>query len=199
MLISLTYSLTMRHPNSLKQNIDFSMQGNNWPGTCKSGSHQSPIDINKFDKVPNNLLTINYQKESGMVEFNGSFYRIDLEGKKSKIAFKNLKTKKKTEYTLKRIIFKTPAEHEIEGTKHDMEMQLVHQTDQKVPQNILIVSLFAKSSKSPKNVHDFWKGIDFYGKDKSDLSMLKRLMEESNEYYVYDGSQTVPNCVENVK
>ena len=199
LVISLTYSLTTYHPNSLKQTIDYTFQGKNWPGTCRSGTRQSPIAIDKYDKIPKSCIKlIDYGKESGKVEFNGSFYRIDVANSKSKVSYFDMNTKKTNKYTLKRVIFKTPAEHQIESKSFDMEIQLVHQTSDNVHNNLLIISIMAKAILKKKEVHEFWNSIDFYGNKNSDLSLLKQVMEESNDYFVYEGSQTVPNCVENV-
>ena len=199
LLISLTFSTTLFHPNSLKQTIDYSSQGRNWQGNCKSGPRQSPIDVEKYDKIPKSVLKLNYGKNNGKVKFNGSSYYIDVTKNTDMILYTDPeKNKWNIEYYLKRIIFKVPAEHLIEGIKYDMEAQLVHETSSKTPNNILIISFFGKATINQKDVHDFWKEVDFYGTKSSDLSQLKSVLESSGEYFVYEGSQTIPNCVENV-
>jgi len=201
LVISLTYSysLTTDHPNSLKKVIDYEQNGLNWSGNCKSGAKQSPIAIDKYDKVPKSVIKIDYEKDEGKVQFNGSFYRIDTTKNGCKIDYTDINTRKTHEFTLKRVIFKTPAEHKIEGTLYDMEIQLVHTTKAKIHNNLLIVSIMAKATLKTAEVDDLFKDIDFYGHKKSHLShSLKKAIEDAGEYFVYEGSQTVPNCVENV-
>lgn len=201
MLFSLTYSLQFKHPNSLKNTIDYSFQGRNWIGPCKSGVRQSPIAIDKYNKIPKSLIKLQYGEDKGKIEFNGTFYRMDAIKKTNKIIYLDPKSKKSITYELKRIIFKTPAEHIVEGSQHKMEIQLVHQSDGKDHENknpLMIVSIFADITEDDKKAHELFSQLDFYGKETNSISQLKNAMEDTKEYILYEGSQTIPGCVENV-
>jgi carbonic anhydrase len=178
--------------------IDYSKSGANWLGQCKSGGKQSPINIEKVLKIDKHIRDLQYsKKEIGKVEFNGSYYRINVNKQSCKIIYTNRKNKK-IKYTLKRVVFRTPAEHQIEGDKFDMEIQLVHETEEKVPNKILIISILALKTKDKKKADNFVESIDFLGKKNVDVSGFQSMISQQGDYFVYNGSQTVPNCVENV-
>ncbi len=200
LLLSYGMSILLKHPNSMKKTIDYTKSGSNWPGICKSGSRQSPISIDKFNKIDKNVLKLKYGKPGGNLNWNGSFFKIDVADDSSKAIFTDMKKKppKDIEYVLKRAIFRTPPEHIIEGKVEDIEMQLVHESpDKKEPNNLLIISVFGKVTSNSKMFDDWWKNIEIDPKTKSTLEGIDKTMNNLKDYLFYEGSQTVPNCVEN--
>jgi len=193
--------MQIRHPNSMKKTIDYTKSGQNWPGICKSGARQSPIAIDKYNKIENDILNFQYGKSEGNLEWNGSFYKMDIKDGKSKVTFTDTKPKpsKEIEYMLKRVIFRTPPEHIVEGNVEDTEIQFVHESEDKtIPNNLLIISIFGKVTNSPKLFDDWWKTLDFDKKVKSQVEGIDKVMITLKDYIFYEGSQTIPNCVENV-
>ena len=203
LLISYTMSVLIRHqhPNSMKKTIDYTKSGANWPGVCKSGARQSPIAIDKFNKIETDILNVQYGKSEGKMNWNGSFFKIDVDDANSKITFTDNKKKPAADivYVLKRVIFRTPPEHIVEGKMHDLEIQLIHESEnKKETNNLLIVSILGKVTNEKKMYDDWWKNIEFDSKVKSSLEGINNAMFILKEYVFYEGSQTVPNCVENV-
>lgn len=201
LLISYGTSYYLKHPNSMKKTIDYSKSGNNWPGVCKSGVKQSPISLDKFDKIEKDILKLQYGKTTGTLEWNGSFYKMDFKDENSKAIFEDMKKKPsvKIEYILKRLIFRTPPEHTVEGKANHLEMQFVHETkDKSQANNILIISVFGKITKNAKLVEDWFKNIEEDFKSKSSVEGIDKALLGLKDYLHYEGSQTIPNCVENV-
>lgn len=201
LLISYGICALLKHPNSMKKTIDYTKGGSNWPGVCKSGARQSPIAMDKYNKIDKDILKLQYGKSSGNLEWNGSFYKIDIADGSSKVTFTDPKAnpEKTSEYVLKRVIFRTPTEHMVEGKTESLEMQLVHEcADKKEPNNILIISVFGRVTSNSKMIDDWWKNLDMNPKEKSSLEGIDKTLYVLKDYLFYDGSQTIPNCVENV-
>jgi len=185
----------------MKKTIDYTKNGQNWPGVCKSGARQSPIAIDKYNKIESDIIDVKYGKSTGKMEWNGSFFKIDIADTNSKVTFTDNKKKPpaKIEYDLKRVIFRTPPEHIVEGKVHDVECQFIHETqDKSQPNNLLIISVFGKVTRNSKMYDDWWKNIELDPKTKSTVEGIDKAMMILKEYIFYEGSQTVPNCVENV-
>ena len=209
LLFLITYSTSIflsnkhkhQHPNSMKHTIDYTKSGMNWPGVCRSGVKQSPIAIDKSDRIDKDILDINYGKSGGNFEWNGSFFKIDIKDNMSKVKFLDTihTPHNQIEYVLKRVIFRTPPEHIIEGRLHDVEIQLIHETsDKKQINNLLIISIFGQITNNKKLIDDWWNGIVFDSKARSSLEGTEKILDMLKDYFHYEGSQTVPNCVENV-
>ena len=196
-LISVGISSVLKHPNSMKTTIDYTKNGGNWIGMCKSGTLQSPISIDKYNKVEKNIVNYKYGKTAGKMEWNGSYYRLEFADSTNVVNLTDPTDNKVRAYNLKRVIFRTPAEHKIDGVFHDLEIQFIHEGVEKETFNMLNISVFSTEIKNEKLVDEWWKNIDVTGVKESDLSGIEKLY--TKDYYYYNGSQTVPNCVENVR
>jgi len=200
-LITFSLCVVIKHPNSMKKTIDYSRSGDNWVGVCKSGVRQSPISIDRSNRVEKDILKLKYGNSKGNLVWNGSFYKIDLKDTNSKVIFTDIHARppKEHEYILKRIIFRTPPEHIVQGKVEDMEMQFFHEsTDKKLTNNLLAISIPAKITKSKKMVDDWFKNLDTDPKAFTNIEGIDKVMISLKDYFHYAGSQTVPNCVENV-
>ena len=201
LLFSFQVSILLNNANSLCGKIDYRKNGDDWPGICKSGMGQSPISIAKYQKANKSVLKLHYKKPSGVIKWNGSSYVLNNDEKESKVTFKDIKPKPPVniDYTLKSVVFRTPAEHVVEGKHYDVEMQFIHESsDNKLKRNNLIISVFGKKSRNKKKIEDWWSNIQLNGKSKSDIEGIDKLVIRLKDYFFYEGSQTVPNCVENV-
>jgi len=200
-LNSFLFCHKLTHPNSMKQTIDYTKSGSNWPGVCQSGTLQSPISIDMYDKLESDILDFNYGKSQGKLKWNGSFYKIDFEDNDSKAIFTYNKVKpaRTIEYVLKRLIFRTPPEHIVEGEPNDLELQFVHDsTNKKESNNLLIISVFAKVTDHLKTANNWWNRINLDGDYNSSVEGVVGILTTLRDYIYYEGSQTIPNCVENV-
>lgn len=197
-LVLLLLSYVTLYPLSILRNtINFGQQGNDWNGLCKAGKKQSPINIDtNIIKIPKEIININYSSVAGDVKWNGNFIRLDVKGKQNKITVTDFFTGKTQDYILRRIAIKTPSEHKIKGKKFESEIQFIHLAeDCKVKNDLTIISVFLEKSK--KNENDpFLNEFNLNG--SATLNSIKKVFDNQKSYFFYEGSQTVPDCKENV-
>ena len=155
---------------------------------CKTGQHQSPIDIKgavpaelkpiKFDyklapmKVINNGHTILINYEAGS--------SITIDGK---------------QYPLKQFHFHHPSEEEINGQKFDMVLHLVHAD---ADGSTVAVAVMLKSGNENPLIRDIWSHIPRdAGKEvefKKIMINAADLLPSDQNYFTFDGSLTIPPC-----
>ena len=189
--------VTMYPLNILRNTPNYGQAGKNWNGLCKAGKKQSPIYLeNNILKLPKDVLNIEYTSIRGEVKWNGSFFRLDVQGNNNKVTYTDFYTQKSQEYVLKRVIIRTPSEHKINGEKFDSEIQFVNLAeDCQLKNDITIFSIFVKKVKN-KAQDSFFTNFKLNG--PAVVSGLNKLFSSQKAYYFYEGSQTMPDCKENV-
>jgi len=155
---------------------------------CKTGQHQSPIDIKgaapadlkpiKFDyklapmKIINNGHTILIKYEAGS--------SITVDGK---------------QYPLVQFHFHHPSEEEINGQKSDMVLHLVHVH---ADGSAVAIAVLLKSGNENPLIRDIWSHIpNEVGKEaefKKVLINAADLLPADQNYFTFDGSLTIPPC-----
>jgi carbonic anhydrase len=196
-VLLLLVSYTVLYPLCILRNtVKFGQQGKDWNGLCKIGKKQSPLNLeNNVLRLPKNILTYKYDTVKGTSKWNGSFYRIDVEGNSNSLTFLDFYSGKSQKYILKRIIIRTPSEHQIKGKKFDSEIQFVHLAEKsKLKNDLTIVSVMV--SKDMKKQDKFFKEFKLEG--ASTITSLQSIFDGQDAYYFYEGSQTIPVCCENV-
>ena len=168
-----------------------------WPGVCKTGHAQSPIDIiTKTGKVPSLPLApleFRYQPADLDIVNDCNHYLI-------KVRFPDnywLKASRKP-YRLSQIVFHEPGEHAVNGERPPMSLQLVHLAPEAT---ILIIEVPIVAGKENPVIKTLWEHIPEPGKESVTPELKVNAMDllpADRGYYSYRGSLTNPICNEGV-
>lgn len=209
---------------------DYEESGNNWQCLCKDGIEQSPIDL-----PPPHKAVISEAKpifeyisvgpkhsedaRDGKIRANTSMRIEHIKGalRIYHANFGKVVTTDGTVYIGEEIVFHTPSEHTINGTKYPMEMQVIHKALSKGDYGKqLILSILFKPKAGA--INKFIESLDFFNLpnphtltrqlfeklyvpnvfiySNSDSSSISALQPFS--FYTYQGSLTAPPCAEKV-
>ena len=160
---------------------------------CCAGIHQSPIDI--VDSTPTKLspITFNYQPTSLNIHNTGNTIQVDYH-KGSWIEVEG------TKYHLLQFHFHAPSEHQVAGNLSDMEMHLVHKSEDST---LAVIGVFIKSGNINTAFNSFWQHLpSAQGESQQIKDVILNafdLLPSTKHTYRYNGSLTTPPCSENVK
>ncbi|XP_062115138.1 alpha carbonic anhydrase 7-like [Humulus lupulus] len=165
---------------------------------CKNGGMQSPIDLSnqRVKIIPNKLgkVTKNYKPSNATLKNRGHDISLQWDlGKAGSIKING------TEYFLHQCHWHSPSEHTINGRRYDMELHMVHMSQDK---KLAVIGVLYKLG-----CHDV-----FLSKLMSHITAMADTHEEKHlgmidptqiklghkKYYRYMGSLTVPPCTEGV-
>ena len=172
---------------------------------CAEGTHQSPIDI--VNPTPTELPPISYEyyPATGVdIHHNGHTIEVAYpEGSGIQIDG--------THYQLLQFHFHAPSEHTVGGKPFDMEMHLVHESEEG---NLAVVGLFIESGRHHPAFDPVWTYLPSTPLETQrieDVTVDLGLMLSPNKQttdegmkafpntYRYNGSLTTPPCSEGVK
>jgi carbonic anhydrase len=158
--------------------------------TCSTGKNQSPVD---FEIVRSRQrLSIDYTKSSGEIINNGHTIEVKTEGR-------NILKLKDTVYELEQFHFHTASEHTVKGRGFDMEMHLVHKSEEG---RIAVIGVFLKRGRNSGALSRIFENLP------NDVNVSHRLekpfhpaelLPSSRTHYAYVGSLTTPPCTEGVQ
>lgn len=160
---------------------------------CKTGTKQSPINIDKFAAAEMPALKAAYGQSALNVLNNGHTLQVNYD------AGSTLMSDGK-EYALKQMHFHTPSEHYIDGAPYPMEVHFVHQA---ADGELAVVGVMMKVGAKNKTIQKIW---DHAPAASGETGMTKELMisaanllPRTGIYFKYEGSLTTPPCSEGVK
>ncbi len=172
---------------------------------CGVGTHQSPIDI--VNPIPTELPSISYEYHPATgvnIHHNGHTIEVAYpEGSGIQIDG--------TDYQLLQFHFHAPGEHTVDGKPFDMEMHLVHESEDG---NLAVVGLLIESGHHHPAFDPIWASLPSTPLETQrienvtvDLPMMlspnRQVLDESVQAfpstYRYNGSLTTPPCSEGVK
>lgn len=162
-------------------------------GLCCAGMHQSPIDI--VNPTPEKLppITFNYCPTSLNIHNTGNTIEVAYqEGSWIEIDG--------TKYDLLQFHFHAPSEHTVTGNLYDMEMHLVHKSEDGV---LAVIGVLIKSGSVNTAFNTFWCHLPSLPGESLQINDVilnaSDLLPTTQHTYRYEGSLTTPPCSEGVK
>jgi len=160
--------------------------------TCKTGHHQSPIDIRNPETANLPALHFDYKPSPLHIIDNGHTIMINYgPGSSISVGAK--------QYTLKQFHFHRPSEEKINGKSFEMTLHLVHADAEG---KLAVVAVLLQEGGDNSLVRELWKDTP-KEKDKEELFDqvqidVSQLVPSDRGYYTFSGSLTTPPCSEDV-
>ncbi|OVA07310.1 Alpha carbonic anhydrase [Macleaya cordata] len=162
---------------------------------CDNGEMQSPIDLvnNRVQIMPTlGRLKRNYKQAPAILKNRGHDIMVKWKGDAGSININN------TDYSLKQSHWHSPSEHTFNGSRHELELHLVHESD---CGKMAVVAITYKYGRPDpfleKIIHHIHSSVV---KEERDVGIINpgNVKFGSRKYYRYLGSLTVPPCTEGV-
>ena len=158
---------------------------------CKTGTQQSPINIDKFIQAELPRLTYAYSPSPLSVSNTGRSVQVNY-------APGSHLTLDEKVFELQSFQFHTPSEHYLDGAPYPMELEFIHKAEDGA---MAIISVLVKVGAHNPVIEGIWQNVPAAGQSKSVDSVglsAEDLMPEDKSYYTYEGSLTSPPCTEGV-
>ena len=160
---------------------------------CAEGTHQSPINIVNPTPVELPALVFNYQPAALNIHNTGHTIEVAYpEGSWIEVDG--------ARYQLLQFHFHAPSEHTVGGQPFDMEMHLVHKSEEG---NLAVVGVFIESGRENAEFTPIWDQLPSVPSESVHNEGVSfnaiGLLPGSRNAYHYDGSLTTPPCSEGVK
>lgn len=187
----------------------------NWPGVCKVGKRQSPIDIFSEDAIKIDIGPLKFIRYdfafASRITNTGHSVQIKFDGVPILLEGGDLPST----YILDQMHFHWGAEHTVDGIRHPLELHLVHYNSQYENSTMaslnedglaVVATLFELSSKDNRDLKPILKATELVSKwvgqstgmMNSKIIPYMFLPKDHTTYYRYDGSLTTPGCQESV-
>ncbi len=160
---------------------------------CSEGKSQSPVNITNAQKEKLPEISFNYQPTALKILNNGNGIEIQYD-EGSWIEIEGI------EYKLQQFHFHSPSEHTLENKSFDMELHLVHKSNEGT---IAVIGVMLKEGEKNEAFSPVWQNLPM------NAGEIRNIPDESINVddmlpvprfsYRYDGSLTTPPCSEGVK
>jgi carbonic anhydrase len=176
-----------------------------WGGVCQTGQMQTPIDITKPEKIPNELLPqlqFNYQPAELDMVNDCNNYQLKLRfspGQWLKVGQARGGINARKPYRLSEIRFREPGETAVNGQRPPMALELVHLSPEA---NFLIVEVPVAVGNENPTIKTLWQHIPYWGQEVKDADIKINVMDlipADHGFYRFPGSLTAPMCNEPVQ
>jgi carbonic anhydrase len=160
--------------------------------TCKTGQHQSPIDIRSAKKSDLPAVQFDYHAAPLRIINNGHTVQVNY-------AAGSFITVGDKRYELKQFHFHRPSEEAINGKHSEMVIHLVHQD---ASGNYAVVAVLLETGATNPAIETLWSHAPKTAGPEQTLGNVQinpaGLLPSTHGYYTYPGSLTTPPCSENV-
>lgn len=163
---------------------------------CTNGKNQSPVDINTKKTSENKFIGLKFNYGLTLPETitnTGSLIQVNTRGW-AKINVEGV------EFALKRLDFHIPSEHTIDGKHYPMEIQFVHEAEDK---QLAVVSRMAVPGRPDRTLAKLLENLPMQAgqTEKLPANALKNIemKKKYGNYYRYNGSTTTAPCEEGVR
>jgi carbonic anhydrase len=160
--------------------------------TCKTGQHQSPIDIHDAKKSDLPAIQFDYHAAPLRIINNGHSVQVNY----SPGSFITVGGKR---YELRQFHFHHPSEETIDGKHFEMVIHLVHADDSG---NFAAVAVLLKMGAENPAIEALWSHLPKQAGPEQKFEDVRidasGLLPSAHGYYTYAGSLTTPPCGENV-
>ncbi|XP_062165868.1 alpha carbonic anhydrase 7-like [Alnus glutinosa] len=167
---------------------------------CKNGGMQSPIDLSsrRVKIIPKlGQLKRSYKSCNATLHNRGHDISVQWVGDDAGSIQIN-----GTDYFLKQSHWHSPSEHSINGRRYDLELHMVHETQDPSVKNIAVVGLFYKIGQPDAFISKLMKNLVSITDKKEERNMgvidPAEIKMGGKKYYRYMGSLTIPPCTEGV-
>jgi carbonic anhydrase len=159
---------------------------------CKTGHHQSPIDIQRSEKADLPALEFRYRPSPLRIVDNGhTIMATYAPGSVLRVGGQ--------EYELKQFHFHRPSENRIHGRGYEMEAHLVHADKEG---RLAVVAVMLEKGQENPLVRELWKDVPAEKEKEAVREDVRidasQLLPADRGYYAFEGSLTTPPCSENV-
>lgn len=162
--------------------------------TCKTGTTQSPVDINfsKLAKGKVNDIQFIYKDISPEIINNGHTVQVNYgNGSNIKVGGQ--------QFDLLQFHFHTPSENTVNGKAYPMEMHMVHKNGKG---ELAVVGVFFKQGAKNAELEKAWKKMPQTAGAKEMLASVSvnaaKLLPANKKFSHFKGSLTTPPCSEGV-
>lgn len=158
---------------------------------AKTGRQQSPINISNAVAADLPAINFNYNAAQINLVYNGH----TIEEKISQESTINVDGK---EYELLQFHFHAPSEHKLNGRHTDMEMHLVHKSDDGALAVVSMMINVGAENKAFGPIWDYLPTPENRERTYTTTVDVDKLLPADRGYYSYQGSFTTPPCTEGV-
>jgi len=180
----------------------YEQRGADWPGTCQTGQTQSPIDIDdsadyieEVREGDDNYVSLTTDYSSLTVTGTFTKYSFLVDSAESDYGTLTIETDSIARvYKAEQFHFHAPSEHTFDGDHADLELHIVHLTEDS---KIAVIGLFFDADSDDDN-ETMQQVIDSYG-GSEDID-ISDLVDDGmlDEFFNYRGSLTNHPCTEGV-
>lgn len=159
---------------------------------CKTGRHQSPIDIRNPRSADLPAIRFDYKPSPLHIIDNGHTVMINYAAGSSMMVGDK-------RYALKQFHFHRPSEETINGKGFEMSVHMVH-ADQNG--NLAVIAILLKEGEQSTLLRVLWNNLPQQREKEERFDSIQvdasGLLPSDRSYYTFPGSLTTPPCTENV-